>query len=139
MEQKYENYKIKKMFLNMLLKKGKKNISEKLYNNILMDIKKKTKQNPNNILFECIENLSPKIKIINIPNDKRKKKKKDQYYLIFLEKEKQIKISLLWVFKNLKNISKEIIDTSNNKSKSIDLKKKMYEEINKLHHNIKFK
>ena len=43
MEQKYENYKIKKMFLNMLLKKGKKNISEKLYNNILMDIKKKNK------------------------------------------------------------------------------------------------
>ena len=30
----------------MLLKKGKKNLAEKIYNNILIELRKKTKQKP---------------------------------------------------------------------------------------------
>ena len=43
MELNYEEYKIKKIFINMLLKKGKKHISENIFKNILIKIKKKNK------------------------------------------------------------------------------------------------
>ena len=47
MELKYEEYKIKKLFINMLLKKGKKTCSENIFKNILINLKKnyKTKTN----------------------------------------------------------------------------------------------
>ena len=76
MELKYEEYKIKNLFINMLLKKGKKTCSENIFKNILINLKKNTKQKPNYILFESIDNLLPKLKTISIPNKKRKKKKK---------------------------------------------------------------
>ena len=76
MELKYEEYKIKKFFINMLLKKGKKTCSENIFKNILINLKKTTKQKPNFILFKSIENLLPKLKTISIPNKKRNKKKK---------------------------------------------------------------
>ena len=46
MELNYEEFKIKKIFLNMLLKKGKKTNSENIFKNILINIKKTTKQKP---------------------------------------------------------------------------------------------
>ena len=51
MEQKYQNKNImiKKLFIKMLLKKGKKNLAEKIYNNILIELRKK--QNKNQYLF----------------------------------------------------------------------------------------
>lgn len=76
MELKYEEYKIKKLFINMLLKKGKKTCSENIFKNILINLKKTTKQKPNFILFKSIDNLLPKLKAISIPNKKRNKKKK---------------------------------------------------------------
>lgn len=76
MEQKNQNNIIKDIFIKMLLKKGKKSIAENLYNNILIEILKKTKQKPLFILIKTIDNLSPTLKLINIPVGKRKKKKK---------------------------------------------------------------
>lgn len=66
---------IQKLFANVLLKKGKKTKSEKIVKKILIEIKKKTKQKPIFILSKCIENLSPKLKTISIPFNKKKKKK----------------------------------------------------------------
>ena len=144
MELKYEEFKIKKIFLNMLLKKGKKTNSENIFKNILINIKKTTKQKPNFILLKCIKNLMPKLKTISIPNKKKKninkKKKKDSYFLMYLNEDKQIKKSILWLLSNsnLKNISNEIIQTSKNKSKTINTKKEFYKEIKKLKFNIRF-
>ena len=76
MELNYEEFKIKKLFINILLKKGKKNNSENIFKNILINLKKKTKQKPNFILLKCIKNLLPKLKVISIPNKKKKKSKK---------------------------------------------------------------
>lgn len=142
MELKYEEYKIKKLFINMLLKKGKKTCSENIFKNILINLKKITKQNPNLILFKSIDNLLPKLKTISIPNKKRnkKKKKKDRYFLMLLNEDKQIKKSISWLFlnSNLKNISNEIIQTSQNKSKTINTKKQYYKNIKKLKYNLIF-
>lgn len=142
MELNYEEFKIKKIFINMLLKKGKKNNSENIFKNILINLKKTTKQKPYFILLKCIKNLLPKLKAISIPNKKKntKKKKKDSYFLMFLNEEKQIKQSISWLIlnSNLKNITNEIIQTSKNKSKTINTKKELYKEIKKLKFNIRF-
>ena len=143
MELNYEEYKIKKIFINMLLKKGKKTNSENIFKNILIKLKKNTKQKPNFILLKCIKNLLPKLKTISIPNKKKsnnKKKKKDSFFLMYLNKEKQIKNSVLWLIQNskLKNIVNEIVDTSKKKSKSINTKKQLYKNIKKLKFNIRF-
>ncbi len=143
MELNYEEYKIKKIFINILLKKGKKSNSENIYKNILLNIKKQTKQKPNFIVLKCIKNLLPKIKAISIPNKKKsnnKKIKRDSFFLIFLNEDKQIKKSIFWLVmnNNIKNIVNEIILTSTNKSKTINIKKQMYKDIKKLKFNILF-
>nr|YP_010117832.1 ribosomal protein S7 [Phytophthora agathidicida]QPN53804.1 ribosomal protein S7 [Phytophthora agathidicida]QTV76622.1 ribosomal protein S7 [Phytophthora agathidicida]QTV76739.1 ribosomal protein S7 [Phytophthora agathidicida]QTV76778.1 ribosomal protein S7 [Phytophthora agathidicida]DAD54858.1 TPA_asm: ribosomal protein S7 [Phytophthora agathidicida] len=139
MELKYEEYKIKKLFINMLLKKGKKTCSENIFKNILINLKKTTKQKPNFILFKSIDNLLPKLKAISIPN-KKKNKKKDRYFLMLLNEDKQIKKSILWLLlnANLKNLTNEIIQTSKNKSKTINTKKQYYKNIKKLKFNFIF-
>ena len=142
MELNYEENKIKKLFINMLLKKGKKTCSENIFKKILINLKKTTKQKPNFILFKAIDNLLPKLKAINIPNQKRKKKKKkkDRYFLMLLDKDKQIRQSVSWLLlnSNLKNITTEIIKTSKNKSKTINTKKQYYKNIKKLKFNLIF-
>nr|YP_009420732.1 ribosomal protein S7 [Phytophthora nicotianae]ASO76754.1 ribosomal protein S7 [Phytophthora nicotianae] len=141
MELKYEEYKIKKLFINILLKKGKKTCSENIFKNILINLKKTTKQKPNFILFKSIDNLLPKLKAISIPNKKRNtKKKKDRYFLMLLNEDKQIKKSISWLLlnANLKNITNEIIQTSKNKSKTINTKKQYYKNIKKLKFNLIF-
>ena len=139
MELNYEEYKIKKLFINMLLKKGKKTRSEHIFKKILINLKKTTKQKPNFILFKAINNLLPKLKAISIPN-KKKNKKKDRYFLMLLDKDKQIKKSISWLLlnSNLKNITTEIIKTSKNKSKTINTKKQYYKNIKKLKYNLIF-
>jgi ribosomal protein S7 len=67
----YKESKNKTLFINMLLKKGKKSNSENIFKNILINMKNKTKQKPNFILFQCIKNLSPKLKTISISNKKK--------------------------------------------------------------------
>jgi ribosomal protein S7 len=141
MELNYEEYRIKKIFINMLLRKGKKTNSENIFKNILINLKKITKQKPNFILIKSIKNLLPKLKAISIPNKKKsKKKKKDVYFLMFLNENKQIKKSISWLLlnSNLKNIVNEIIQTSKNKSKTINTKKQYYKDIKKLKFNIRF-
>lgn len=134
----YEESKIKKLFINMLLKKGKKTCSENIFKNLLINLKKITKQKPNFILFKAIDNLLPKLKAISIPN--KKSKKKDRYFLMLLEVDKQIKTSISWLLlnSNLKNIQNEIIQTSKNKSKTINKKKQYYKNIKKLKFNLVF-
>ena len=142
MELKYEDFKIKKLFVNVLLKKGKKTKSENIFKNILIDLKKKTKQKPIFILSKCINNLLSKLKTFSLTNKKKKKKKKkkDLYFLIFLNEDKQIKISINWLFSNsnLENIMNEIIQTSKNKSKTINFKKEYYRNMRKLKYNLNF-
>ncbi len=141
MELNYEEYKIKKLFINVLLKKGKKTKSENIFKNILINLKKVTKQKPSFILLKCINNLVPKLKTISLPNKKKgKKRKKDLYFLMFLNEDKQIKTSINWLFSNsnLENIVNEIIQTSKNKSKTINFKKEYYKDIKKLKFNLHF-
>ncbi len=147
MELNNQNNLIKNLFIKMLLKKGKKSIAENLYNNILIELRKKTKQKPLFILIKTIDILAPKLKLINVPVSKRKtRKKKSKYFLMFLNKEKQIKDAINWLLffsrkrktNFLKNILNEILGTYNNKSKSITKRDDNYIEIQKLRYNIKF-
>lgn len=147
MELKYQNNLIKNLFIKMLLKKGKKSIAENFYNNILIELRKKTKQKPIFILIKTIDILASKLKLINVPLSKRKtRKKKSKYFLMFLNKEKQIKNAIYWILffsrkrksNFLKNILSEIVGTFNNKSKSLIKRDETYIEIQKLRYNIKF-
>lgn len=142
-----KHYQIKKLFINILLKKGKKTNSENIFKNILINLKKITKQKPFFILLKCIKNLSPKIKIINLMNTRKRKGKKrnnnkrnKSSFLFFLNNDKQIKMSIKWLIlnSNLKNIANEIIYTFNKKSKTINFKKQYYKDIQKLKFNIYF-
>jgi hypothetical protein len=83
MELNYKEFKIKQIFINTLLKKGKKIKSENIFKNILINLKKQPKQKPYFILLKSIKNLLPKLKLISIPNKKKNiKKKKDSYFLM---------------------------------------------------------
>lgn len=85
--------------------------------------------------------MVPKLKTISLPNKKKgKRRKKDLYFLMFLNEDKQIKISINWLFSNsnLENIVNEIIQTSKNKSKTINFKKEYYRDIKKLKFNLHF-
>jgi len=59
---------------------------------------------------------------------------------MLLNEDKQIKKSVSWLLlnSNLKNITTEIIKTSKNKSKSINIKKQYYKNIKKLKFNLVF-
>ncbi len=142
MELNFEEYKVKKLFINILLKKGKKINSEIILKKILINIKKKTKQKPIFILMKCINNLLPKLKTIGLPKKKRftKKKNKNLFFLMFLNLDKQIKTSINWLFLNskLENIVNEIIQTSQNKGKTVNYKKEYYKDIKKLKFNLYF-
>lgn len=149
MEQKCQNKNImiKKLFIKMLLKKGKKNLAEKIYNNILIELRKKTKQKPIFILIKVINILSPGVKLINVPISKRRtKKKKSKYYLMFLNLENSYKIVINWILfysrkrktNFLKNIINEIYNIIDNKGKSVDKRNEIGIELNKLRHTIKF-
>jgi len=147
MELNDQNNLIRNSFIKILLKKGKKSIAENYYNNILIELRKKTKQKPLFILIKTIDILAPKLKLINVPISKRKtRKKKNKYFLMFLNKEKQIKDAINWIVtfsrkrktNILKNIINEILGSFNNKSKSIIKRNELYIEIQKLRYNIKF-
>ena len=122
MEQNYQNKNIiiKDLFIKMLLKKGKKNLAENFYNNILIEIRKKTKQKPLFTLIKTINILSLGIKLINIPVSKRKKKK-NNHFLMFLNLENRYKIGINWILVTskkkkinfLKNIITEIFNVLN--------------------------
>jgi ribosomal protein S7 len=106
-----KNFKIKKIFINCLLKQGKKEISEKKLKLLLKELKKKTKKNPDKVLIKSVENLLPKLKTIPFVNKRSRKKKKiknfNKHFLMFLKEDKQIKTSFLWMFKNSgKNLKK---------------------------------
>jgi ribosomal protein S7 len=141
-----KKFKIKKVFINLLLKQGKKEISEKKFKNLLKQLKKKTKKNTNKIFIKSIKNLLPKIKTIPFINKRSRKKKKsknfNKYFLMFLKRDKQIKTSFLWLFqhsgKNLKKLDIEMLKTAKNKSATIFFKKNYYREIKKLKYNLKF-
>jgi ribosomal protein S7 len=143
-----KKYKIKKIFINLLLKKGKKEISEKKLKLLLTQIKKKEDTSPDKILIQSVQNLLPKIKAIPFTSKRSRKKKKrknknfNKNFLMFLNSDKQIKTSFLWLFKhsskNLKKLDIEVIKTAKKKSASFFFKKKYYREIKKLKYNLKF-
>lgn len=138
MEQNLENFKIKNLFSNIFLTKGKKNLSEKILKKNLIFIKKKKKKNPIFFFNKIInENITPKIHLIKILT---KNKRRNIFFVIFLKKELQIKRALKWLKKNTKQkkIGKEIIKISKNKSYLIRIKKNYYKEIKNIKFNIKF-
>jgi ribosomal protein S7 len=142
MELNYENKKIKTLFINILLKKGKKIKSEKIIKKILINIKKNTNKNPNKIIKILIKKTAPKIKYIEINKIKRKRKrkwnkKKSLYVFIYLFEDKQIKMPIKWLFLDYKKINylqitQEILQATKNTGKLINKKKNYYKEIKKL-------
>ena len=149
MEQKkqYKNLLIRDLFIKMLLKKGKKNLAEKIYNNILIELRKKTKQKPLFILIKTVNILTPGIKLINVPVSRRRtKKRKNRHFLMFLNLENYYKIGINWILSYsrkrktnfLKNIINEIFNVLDNKGKSVEKRNEIGMELNKLRHTIKF-
>ena len=139
MEQKIlKEHHVYKLFINFLLKKGKKNIAENKLKQILIKIKKKTKQKPFFILIKAIKHLMPKLKIITLIT---KKRYKSLNFLFFLTKKKQIQESISWLITNQKinvySIVNNIIQTSKKKGLIFNKKKELYKKIKKSRFNIK--
>lgn len=129
-----EQKKIKNILIKSLIKKGKKNISEKIYKNLLISLKNKFENNPSEILQNSIHKLSPKVNV---------KILKKKTFAIPLVEQKQIKISLKWLFfsskskteissKFIKNLTNEINETLNNKGFCILKKNEIYENLKKI-------
>jgi hypothetical protein len=143
-----KKYKIKKIFINLLLKKGKKEISEKKLKLLLTQIKKKEDTSPDKILIQSVQNLLPKIKAIPFTSKRSRKKKKrknknfNKNFLMFLNNETQINTYFLCLFKhstkNLKKLEIAVIKTAKKKRPTFFFKKKYYLEIKKLKYNLKF-
>lgn len=139
MEQNLEKFKIKNIFTNIFFKNGKKNISEKIFKKNLIFLKKKKKKCPIIFFNKIIEKkISPKLHLVKILT---RNKRRNNYFLIFLKKELQIKKALKWLKLNTRNkykLGNEIIKISKKKSKIIQIKKNYYKEIKNSKFNIKF-
>ena len=135
MEQNLEKFNFKNIFIKMFLKKGKKENSEKFLKKIFIELKKKTHKKPNIILNKVFSKiLAPKLNIIKVPS---KKKKKNKFFLMFLERELQIKKGIKWfLLSKNKKFSNEILKIYKKRSKIIKIKKDHYKKINKLKFNI---
>jgi ribosomal protein S7 len=130
-----EQKKIKNLLIKILINKGKKTLSEKIYKNLLIYLKNKFKTSPDKILKNSIINkLSPKLNVKTV---------KKKTFVIPLVKEKQIKISLKWLLtasknktvtlpKLLKNLTNEFYEIENNKGFCISKKHEIYENLKKV-------
>ena len=88
---KLKNYKrIKKFFINQIMKEGKKIKALKIFNLMLEYIKIEKVQNPYTILIKAITNIIPK-------TYSKKKRTKNKFFF-------QIKKSIEWIFKETKKI-----------------------------------
>ena len=128
---------IKKLFVKTLTKKGKKNKIEKVYKNLLLNIKINKKQNSINILKKSIENLLPKMEIKKVSKYKSK--------IVLLNNEKQLKKSIKWLTTNNisnKKVNKEniilneVLDTLNKNSKSYKQKVEICKEAQKMKYSV---
>lgn len=144
LELKKKGYKIKGLFLNMLLKNGKKGCSEIILKKTLINLKRRKLKNPTFVLCKAVDKLLPKIKSISVPNQKRRKKRKrrDRHFIMLLEEKKQIRKSISWLLSSTKRnqLSREIIYIlqGNRNCETLKKKKQYYRDIKKLQYNFIF-
>lgn len=125
----------KHFFINYLNKKGKKNKTEKIYNNLLINLKRKKKEKPYNFFEDTIKTLQPKIDIKNISRYKS--------IIVPVKKTKQINLSLKWLTESfLKNkinknehLLNEFLNTLEFKSSSYEKKMSIYKNSQKFKYN----
>jgi len=128
------------LFINKILKKGKKLLAKRLFFTLLDYIQLKTNQNPRIILEKAIRNISPLFLI--------KKKKINNvifHFPTFLTKLESIKISIVWLLHFAKNRSEktfnlrlfyEIIDASKGIGSCIKKKQEIYKLAESVKYNI---
>ena len=173
--EKYNKHKIDniRLFKNILIKKGNRGASEKILNKILRELKKKRfqkkkikKKNKKNkikinqstsmTLTKVLEEVSPALKIINVPFKKRFKwiivKKKwrkrikkrrvfrKKYFILIYNSKHLIKNGSRLLKKNikLKYLIQEIFKIYNKKSRFLNLRKDFYKEFKKIKYESRF-
>ena len=111
----YESVLVQKI-VNQLMKKGKKNLAHRLFNQVIQEIEKKTKQDPIQIIEQAIQNAAPSIEI-------RTRRIGGAVYSIPIEisSERSISIAIKWILRACSpksgrsftsKLTKEILDTS---------------------------
>ena len=109
---------IKSLLLNFITLKGNKFKSEKLLDTSLRELQKSTSKNSKSILKLSLRNISPIVDTIKI-----KRRKTVTLVPFFLKKDKRLSHAIKLIIKNSKSnnskfsfgLSKEVIDSSNNK------------------------
>lgn len=127
----------KNYFINFLNRKGKKSKIEKVYNNLLLNLKKKKKNNPEIILKNSIDVLRPKTEVKAISRFKS--------VITPIRKKKQINTSIKWLTHSFNenkinrdsHLVNEIVNTLNKESKSYEKKISLYKESQKFKFNFK--
>nr|YP_010377363.1 ribosomal protein S7 [Nitzschia dissipata]QYB23050.1 ribosomal protein S7 [Nitzschia dissipata] len=133
------NIELKQKLTNAIMKHGKKKTAEKILIKSLKLIQKSNKKNYKNLIKESIINSTPTFKI-NRQSSKRGKRKMEKEIPAFVKKD-SLRTVLSFNFllsaslknKDLNNfyrkMSQEIIETSFQKSKSIEQKTEMQKQV----------
>ena len=132
-----------KLFLNELMKKGKKNNAEKLLENSLNILKKHEFKNPIRVLFKAIETFKPFVYSKQI--------RRGRYTLNIpagLKEKKQQTSAIKWIIDGAKkrgkknfsqNLAEEIIDILNNKGFAIKFRDESFNLANTNKANLRTK
>lgn len=129
-----QNENIKNLIIKTLIKKGKKTKSNKFYTNLLINLRKKVKVNPEQFLFNVVINNSPQLKIkkisikksiIKIPNEKEQIQTISKW--LCLQKKKTL---------NVLKSTDEIIKTFQGTSNTLNLKTSLYKQVDKLKYDL---
>ena len=130
---------LKKQLINAIMKYGKKKTSEKILLKSLKLIQKENKKHYAYVLKQAIINSTPTFKI-NKQSKKHGKKKSNQEIPTFIKTDSlRMMMSLNYLVFNsnkkndslnfYKKITQEILNTSFNKSKTIDQKNQVQEQV----------
>lgn len=132
---------IKNNLVSILTKKGKKNKVTKIYNNLIINLKKNIKKNPTDSLQKIVKNVKPLVEV--------KKISKYKSIVLFMKSKKRLNTSIRWLTESLKlkhktkykKLNDEFINSyrKNSFSESLKKKKEIYKQSQKLKFNFKKK
>lgn len=116
-------------FISLFTKKGKKGKTVKVYNNLLFNIKRKTKASPSKTIDLAINNLLPKVTL------KKLNKRKSTIQLI--NQKQQIKKSLRWLYaKNPNILLDNFLQVKDKTGLAYKNKKQFYSELEKYKYTV---
>jgi len=117
-------------FINCLMKRGKKSLARRIFQNSFDELKKRGQKNPEEIFQKAIENATPSIEV-------RPKRVGGSVYQVPVEvkPKRQMSLSIRWILNavrsrkkspTFKRLADELLDASNNTGAAIKKKEDIF-------------